>query len=276
MVIDCFGKRRAVEDLQPDDFLQLRESLAKTRGLVALSNEIGRVRAIFNFAWKNCHIDRPVRFGDRFRKPSRRSLRKQRSENAVKLHSHETIHKLLKVASPQMQAMIYLGINCGFGNDDCSELRKKHLDLEKQWIDFPRPKTGIERRCPLWNETAKAIREAIAVRPSPKDDSDDDRVVLTKYGQPWTKKDSSTNPVSQEFRKLLVSIGEYRKGVGFYALQHSFRTIADGAKDQPAVRLIMGHVDESIDDKYRESIEDERLIAVSEFVHAKLFFHTQS
>ena len=50
-----------------------------------------------------------------------------------------------------------------------------------------------------------------------------------------------------------------RKGLGFYQLRHTFRTIADATKDFPAIRLIMGHVDSSIDDTYREEISSSQL-----------------
>jgi hypothetical protein len=42
------------------------------------------------------------------------------------------------------------------------------VDLDAGVIDFPRPKTGIPRRCPLWPETAAAIRELLAKRPAPR------------------------------------------------------------------------------------------------------------
>ena len=55
------------------------------------------------------------------------------------------------------------------------------------------------------------------------------------------------------------------------ALRHTFRTVADATKDFPAIRLIMGHADSSIDDAYREGIDDARLLAVVEHVHKWLF-----
>ncbi len=108
-------------------------------------------------------------------------------------------------ADQPLKAMILLGINCGFGNHDCGTLPKSAVNLKTGWVSFPRPKTAIERRCPLWPETIKAIREAMAQRPKAKQREHDDLVFVTKYGQPWSK-DTSTNPVSQEFRKLMDAI----------------------------------------------------------------------
>ena len=65
----------------------------------------------------------------------------------------------------------------------------------------------------------------------------------------------------------------HRDHLGFYALRHTFRTVADATKDFPAIRLIMGHADQSIDDVYREGIEDSRLVAVTDHVRQWLFGH---
>ena len=70
----------------------------------------------------------------------------------------EQAQELLQNASTQMQAMIWLGLNCGFGCTDCSELKWKNLDLENGRVDFPRGKTGIARNLPLWPETVDAIK----------------------------------------------------------------------------------------------------------------------
>jgi hypothetical protein len=44
------------------------------------------------------------------------------------------IRKLLDAGSPQVKAMIFLGINCGFGNSDCSNLPRSASDLNRGWI----------------------------------------------------------------------------------------------------------------------------------------------
>ena len=112
------------------------------------------------------------------------------------------ILSLIETAGTQMKAMILLAVNAGFGNHDCATLPIRVVDLKAGYVKFPRPKTGIERRCPLWPETSAAAKAAIADRPTPKDAADADLVFITKYGQRWAK-DTSTNPISAEFRKLL-------------------------------------------------------------------------
>jgi integrase len=62
-----------------------------------------------------------------------------------------------------------------------------------------------------------------------------------------------------------------RKGLGFYALRHTFRTVADEAKDQPATDYIMGHEIPHMSSVYRETISDGRLRAVATYVRQWLF-----
>ena len=165
--------------------------------------------------------------------------------------------------------MILLGINCGFGNADCGNLPLSPLDLDRGMIDFPRPKTGIPRRCALWPQTVAAIREALARRPKPKRPQDAGLVFLTKYGYAWSKEDNA-GPVTQEMRKLLNRLG-INGHRNFYTLRHTFRTIADEAKDQPAADYIMGHEVPHMSSVYRETISDERLRAVADHVRRWLF-----
>lgn len=166
--------------------------------------------------------------------------------------------------------MILLGINCGFGNADCGKLPKDALDLAGGWVNFPRPKTGIPRRCPLWPETVAALRDALARRPEPKDPALAGLVFVTKYGKAWAK-DGYESPVSQEMAKLLRSLGLRRPGLNFYALRHGFETVGGESRDQVAVDAIMGHVRDDMASVYRERVSDERLKAVTDHVHAWLF-----
>ena len=102
------------------------------------------------------------------------------------------------------------------------------------------------------------------------DKADEGLVFITKYGSGWAK-DTTDNPVTKEFRKLLDELDLHRPGLGFYTLRHTFRTVADEARDQPACNSIMGHADESMAAVYREKISDVRLEAVARYVRTWLY-----
>lgn len=101
--------------------------------------------------------------------------------------AHE-LRAVIDNADVQLRAMLLLGINCGFGNSDCANLPLTALDLEGGWINFPRPKTGIERRCPLWKETITALRAAIAKRKKPAGKRAAGLVFVTLHGLPYNPK----------------------------------------------------------------------------------------
>jgi integrase len=270
-VVAAFGKSRLLSDVGPDDFAQLRERLARKWGPQRLSKTIQFVRCAFKYAYEAGLLDRPVRFGPGFKRPSKKVLRLHRAKQGAKLFTVEEVRSLLGAAGVQVRAMILLGINCGFGNSDCGNLPQAALDLERGWADYPRPKTGISRRCPLWPETVAAIREALAGRPAPKKGEHAGLVFLTRCGDSW-QTGTTDGPLSREVGKLLRRLGIIgRKGLGFYTLRHTFRTVADESKDQPAADFIMGHEVPHMSAVYRETISDARLRAVVEHVRAWLF-----
>jgi len=196
-------------------------------------------------------------------------LRLNRAERGFNLITADEVRRLLNTADATLRAMMLLGVNAGFGMADCAKLPLSALNLETGWVDFPRPKTGISRRCPLWPETVRALREALACRPEPKNEEHAGLFFVTKYGLPWAK-DVPDSPVTKEMRKLLdtLAIGGHRN---FYTLRHVFRTTADESKDQPAVDHIMGHESTHMSAVYRETISDARLRAVAEHVRGWLF-----
>ncbi|MFN0198466.1 MAG: tyrosine-type recombinase/integrase [Planctomycetaceae bacterium] len=277
-LINEMGKYRLVSDLASDDFRRLRVSYSKTRGPVSLGNEIQRVRMIFKYGFDAGLIDAPVRFGQDFKKPSRKTLRIHRAEKKLahgsRMFSADELGKILNAADQPLKAMILLAANCGFGQSDLSSLPLSAIDLDAGWIDYPRPKTGVDRRCPLWRETIESVREAIKKRPAPKDDADKGLLFVTKYGHRWVKTNANKTPddaIGKEFAKLLKSLEIKRKGVSFYAIRHGFETVAGESRDQVAVDHIMGHARDDMASLYRESIGDDRLTDVVKTVHRWLF-----
>jgi len=269
-VLKVLGKNTHVESLRPIDFAKLRADFAKTHGAVTLWGDVSRTRVLFNYAVAN--FNTRVNYGQSFAKPTRTVLRRLRHQKPPRVFTAPEMRAIIKAAGVQLSAMIYLGINCGFGNMDCALLPLSVVDLPNGWVTFPRPKTGIARRCPLWPETVKAINAVIAKRRTPIA-SLDDRVFITKYGNTWEPKTIRDNPVGKEFTKLLKELELHRKGVGFYALRHVFQTIGGQTRDKDAVRAIMGHAEDANDMSavYNEElIDDARLKAVTEHIRAWL------
>jgi integrase len=264
-------KGRLVSDLDPSDFAALRKKMAQRWGPVRLGNGIQRVRSLFKFAVDASLIATPIRFGPEFGRPSKKVLRLHRAEQGVKLFTAEEVRRLIDAAGQPLEAMLLLAINAGFGMADCGKLPLAALDLAGGWIDFPRVKTGIPRRCPLWPETIEAIRQALAGRPEPKKEEHANLVFLTQRGGSWAA-DIGGGYASHKVGTLLHRLGiNGRKGLGFYTLRHVFRTVADETKDQPAVDLIMGHEIPHMSTVYRERISDGRLKAVVDHVRGWLF-----
>lgn len=261
-VVRSFGKKRFVDDLAADDFRALRAQMAKRYGVHKLAKEVLLTRTLFKFGVDAGLIDKAVRFGPTFEKPPARPMRAHRQTSGSRMFEAPRIRALFDAADQPLKAMLLLGVNCGFGNTDCVTLPQRAIKFKTGWIDFPRTKTAIERRCPLWPETTEALQDAILQRPTAKLPEHDDLVVITKYGGPWAK-DTSDSPVTKEFCKLVDSVDAtaaeaanergknppakiHRYGLGFYALCHTFETIAGESRDHVAVNHIMGHVDSSM------------------------------
>ncbi|HJT78603.1 MAG TPA: tyrosine-type recombinase/integrase [Gemmataceae bacterium] len=286
-VVGTFGKGRLVADLGPDDFAKLRNKLAKRLGPHGLGSRIQSVRCLFKYAFDADLVNRPVRYGPDFKRPSKATLRRHRAKQGPKLFTAAEVRAMVQGAlvvgkdgpeliqpGRQLRAMLLLAINCGFGNADCGNLPLSAVNLGNAVIDYPRPKTGIQRRCPLWPLTVQALQDALAHRPRPKDPAAAGLVFITKYGGAWHRDTGAmgNRPISLETGKLLKALGiNGRKGIGFYTLRHTFRTVADEAKDQPAADYIMGHEAPHMSSIYRETISDARLRAVADHVRTWLF-----
>jgi integrase len=186
--VATFGKSRLVSDLDPDDFARLWKRVDKRYGHHGLGTFIQCVRGLFKHAFDAGLIDKPIRFGPGFKRPSKKALRIHKAKQVPKLFTAEEVRKLLdafagkeveigppdqesgkaptiKLApNPVLRAMVLLGINCAFGNADCGRLPLSVVNLDAAMIDYPRVKTGIQRHCPIWPETVTALREVLAAR----------------------------------------------------------------------------------------------------------------
>jgi integrase len=169
----------------------------------------------------------------------------------------EHINKLLSAADIKMRAMIWLGLNCGFGCTDCAQLEWKDLDFENNRVGLARKKTGIMRNLPLWPETIQALKKV------PKSGK---LVFYTSKGHPWIRtliraqdngqiKYAAINSITPGFSKLIRRAGiQAPKGTGFYTLRRTAATIAARSGDPFAVQRLLGHADLKMATRYVQDV----------------------
>ena len=287
LFVTFFGKGRSISSITRDDLAGYREYLSRGANATTLSNRVGNARSIFKFAYDKELIDKPVRFGDEFKRPERRVIRRAKAKSGRTHFLAAEIRQLIVGASPDQRAMILLGINCGIGNKDIGNLPSSSIDLERGWLDYPRGKTGVERRCPLWPETVAAIRESMAVaakKTIKRRPESQGLLFVTRGGMPCVRetfvpsRNGKPHVVPHDVIKTAIQRGLKRagisqKGLGFYGLRRSFETIGSETGNQVAVDHIMGHVPASSDmgAVYRQHVAESALRQVTEHVHDWLF-----
>ena len=174
-----------------------------------------------------------------------------------RIFTHEEINTLLAVADTKMKAMVWLGLNCGFGCTDCSELQWKHFDLVNGRVVFPRGKTGVPRDLPLWPETIDALK---AVSKKGK------LVFYTAKGNPFVRsvlkidakgneKYSPINSIATKFARMIKRAGlDVPKGTGFYTLRRTAATMAAQSGDPFAVQRLLGHANLLMATRYVQDV----------------------
>jgi len=295
-IILSIDAARPLSDLDETDFQKLRSDLGKGKldkttkkhrqlGLTTLKGNLTRARMVFNYANEHGLAQKPVCYRTTLKTPSRRLFRELDNERGERMFEPEQILAMIEKAEPQVKAMIYLGINCGFGNSDVGTLPKRALDLDNAWHHYARPKTGNKRRCPLWPETVQAIRDAMESMTKEKVNKgtrataiESDYVFLTRHGECWCKHETGDNALSAEIRKLLQDLGIYRKNITtFYTLRRTFETIAITTGDQKPTDFIMGHCPEANDMSsiYQQKTYNQPLLKVSNHVRSWLLGEIQ-
>jgi integrase len=274
-------KDRPLTDIGTADLEKLRSDLYSGQRMLIVSpatakGDLCRARMIFLYINENRLCEPAILYRKSLKSPPAREFRRLANERGPRMFKREEIKAMLGAAHPQLAAMIYLGINCGFGNDDCGTLTFDRLDLENGWHNFWRPKTHNPRRCPLWPETIEAIRKAQACRPKNVLSEAEGLVFVTRLGGCWFNHDTGDNAISSEIRKLLKGLGMYRKSVTtFYTLRRTFETVGQMSTEQTAVNYIMGHIAATSDMAavYRQKTYDSQLRKVTD--HVRGWFNGQ-
>jgi len=247
------GANRPVSKIVTMDLQNYRRRLIKDgKTASSVNGHISIVKAMFHWAVDNEIIDHSPRL---------RAVKKITPKKGDRpTFTEHQIQTLLEFANIQMKAMIWLGLNCGFGCTDCAELKWKDLDLENGRVRFPRGKTGIDRNLPLWPETIQALREI---------PHKGELVFYTQRGNPWvrairrkekdgTEKYTKDDAISKEFSKLMKKAGvKVEKGVGFYSLRRTAATLTARSGDPFAVQRLLGHADLKMATTYVQDVSEQ-------------------
>ncbi len=286
-LIKFFGLHREVETITREDIKKLRAFLARGVNPKTLDGRVGVTRSIFKFAYEEELIDKPIRFGKDLKRPDRRTMRRSRAA-AGRIHFLAAeIRSLLKASPPTLRAMILLAVNCGLGNRDVAQLPANCIDLERGWIDYPRGKTGVERRCPLWPETVEAIT-AVTTRSkkqvTKRHPEAEGLLFVTRKGRRFVRTTPKVSAdgrpyvtehdaIATTLKRIMDREGISVRGLGFYGLRRSFETIGGETGNQVAVNHIMGHAPSATDMSavYRQHVAESALRQVTDHVREWLF-----
>jgi hypothetical protein len=300
---------RLCTEESPKLFRKVREA-AIERGLVVAERHIYYVKACLEMAAKRGLMP-PAYYGDSFEKPTAeqraRHKLKLEQEHGERAWSAAELRAIVQGAyrkGEHLLAQVLLGLNVGFGADDCALLRDRMLDRELRLIkDAYRGKTLRKRVCPMWPITLWAIDRSRSIRMNnPRDKKDADRVFLTENGFPVARKlttldekgrvlrTSRVDAVNLAYRRMIRKLEEksarfasqkdphpplklrkYR--AGFYTLRAMFRTLAVGCGvDNDLIAVIKGQkFARAVDEYYLRGDLRAKLFGVVEHVYWELF-----
>jgi integrase len=272
----ALGRDRMVSTLTAADFERFKAQLSKTNAPQSVAQLVNKSKAPFKYGYEAGILETPVRFGPHFKTPGKRALRQQQNARPSRMFAPKELRKIIKAADVPLRAWILLGLNCGYGAADIATLPVDAIDLDGGWITHERAKTAERRRCALWPETVKALRESLKMRRQPRDPADAGLAFLNEKGNRLVNESqagSRVDVVGKHFRAHLRSLGLHRPGVGHYSLRSIFRTVADPVGDDRAIRLVMGHVasGEDMASHYVQGIDDDRLRKIADHVHGWLY-----
>ena len=175
------GQYRKISEISTLDLQNYKRKLKRAYNSAHRINlHISIMKTMFHWAKKNDILHRIPNIDT---VSSIKIIHKQRH-----VFTSEEIHQLFALADVQMKAMIWLGLNCGFGCTDCAELRWSDLDLVNGRVKLARGKTGVSRDLPLWPETIQSLQDITKSGKLVFRTSRDKPLIRTAY---HTNKDSS-------------------------------------------------------------------------------------
>jgi integrase len=247
----CFlGEGRKISNISTLELQNYKRRLQNRYGSAhRLNLHLGTMKAMFHWARKNDILEHI---------PNIDAVSKGKIVHQERFtFDLREVTKLLSVANVKMRAMIWLGLNCGFGCTDCARLKWDDLDFEHNRVKLARSKTGVPRNLPLWPETIRALHEVPRSGPL---------VFYTEEGHPWVRtvtriqddgssKYTTVNAIASMFGRILKKTKiSVPKGTGFYTLRRTAATLAARSGDPFAVQRLLGHVNLEMATRYVQDL----------------------
>ncbi len=244
------GQHRKINEISTLDLQNYKRKLKRAYNSAHRINlHISIMKTMFHWARKNDVLDYIPNIDA---VSSVKIIHKQRH-----VFTSEEIHRLFDFADVQMKAMIWLGLNCGFGCTDCAELKWSDLDLVNGRVKLARGKTGVSRDLPLWPETIQSLEKIPKSGKLVFYTSEDKPLIRTTYhiNKKGSSKYSNINLITSRFSKLMKRAGiQAPKGTGFYTLRRTAATIAARSGDPFAVQRLLGHANLKMATRYVQDV----------------------
>ncbi|MHC4863177.1 MAG: tyrosine-type recombinase/integrase [Planctomycetota bacterium] len=244
------GQHRKISEISSLDLQNYKRKLKRAYNSAHRINlSISIMKTMFHWARKNDVLDHIPNVDA---VSSAKIIHKQRH-----VFTSEETRRLFDCADVQMKAMIWLGLNCGFGCTDCAELRWSDLDPANGRVKLARGKTGVSRDLPLWPETIQSLENIPKSAKSVFSTAKEKPLIRTTYqtNRDGSGKYSNINLVTSRFCKLMKKTGiQAPKGTGFYTLRRTAATIAARSGDPFAVQRLLGHADLKMATRYVQDV----------------------
>ena len=172
-------------------------------------------------------------------------------EPTVNRFSREEIHTLYSAASERTKMFMLLGLNCGMGQADISDLRVGEVAIEESRIVRKRTKTGVHSEFALWPRTVEMLKLHGNLDGEPTD-----RVFLSKSGHPLVReyfvddKFKRTDAIRSAFFRLMkkTKLPNHR---GFYSLRKTAASEIE-AIDPAVTEMFLAHSEKGMKRHYAE------------------------
>lgn len=228
-----------IRALTPEHFAKYNETILSEYNAIAARHRFGKVKTIFNNAFKRGTAAEVLRrcldLCKIFEAP------KKPAKDAQPI-SVPHFRALLDAASDSLewQCILTLSVQCLFYPVDVAGLQTSHLLLDEKSLVYDRKKTGTVRVAWLLDRTIRLLRKHRAAT-----GNENDSVFLTCYGKPYVP-----NRITRNFNKLREKAG-LPDSVKFSGLRDGgYSAALNGGASLDDIRLLAGHATGKMTDYY--------------------------